>query len=111
MTPRAPPSPAATVHRYTREWTLGLVDADGEVVRLRPETIANVVSHAPGLELVVLNGCKSAALCGEVAQRGVLAVGWETKARRAQLDEAHRDAAPRADTTTPLAPRCMTRLP
>ena len=67
------------LHPVTGERTLGLTDGAGKVIRLRPETLAEVLSQAERLELVVLNGCDSAALGEAVAVRGVIAVCWATK--------------------------------
>ena len=63
---------------YEGEFTLGFTDAAGGLQILDPATITEVVSHAPNLELVVFNGCKSAALGKAVVRRGLLAVCWET---------------------------------
>ena len=63
---------------YEGEFTLGFTDAAGGLQILDPATITEVVSNAPNLELVVFNGCKSAALGKAVVRRGLLAVCWET---------------------------------
>ena len=64
--------------RYKGEYTLGFTDAAGGLQKLDQETITKVVSNAPNLELVVFNGCKSAALGKAVVRRGLLVVCWET---------------------------------
>ena len=65
--------------KYKGEFTLGFTDTAGAAQLLDPATIADVLSHAPGLELVVLNGCMSAELGkAVVATRRLLAVCWET---------------------------------
>ena len=61
---RASSSSSATPTRAIRtrgSGTLGFTDAAGGLRKvLDPATIADVLSHAPNLELVVFNGCKSA---------------------------------------------------
>ena len=75
---------ADATHPYAREYTLGLTDEAGGLVRLLPETLVDVLSSAE-LELVVLNGCESEALGAAVAKAAdVPVVCWRTKL----LDEA-----------------------
>ena len=50
----------------------------GRAAKTLPATIADVLSNAPNLELVVFNGCQSAALGKAVVRRGRRAVCWET---------------------------------
>ena len=70
---------ADATHPYSREYTLGLTDENGGLVRLLPETLVDVLGSAK-LELVVLNGCESEALGIEVAKSGgVATVCWRTK--------------------------------
>ena len=54
---------------YKGEFTLGFTDAVGGLQKLDAATIADVLSNAPNLELVVLNGCHSAALGEAVVGR------------------------------------------
>ena len=61
--------------------TLGLTDKSGRLELLNPATLEAIFARASDrLELVVLNGCKSAPYCESIAKTyGKAAIGWRTK--------------------------------
>ena len=62
------------------ERTLALPGASGQPELIEPDVLIDICCSNKRLKLVVLNGCKSSKMCERLSQRGVDAVGWETKA-------------------------------
>ena len=69
------------VHSSTSERTLGLTDESGNLVRMQPDTIVDVLGGASDrLELLVLNGCKTESLCQAVSRKyRIPSCGWRTR--------------------------------
>ena len=67
-------------HGTTGERTLGLTDPAGGLVMMDPKTIVDIIGAGKDrLELVVLNGCQSEAMCEALATRfRVPTIGWST---------------------------------
>ena len=74
---------ADIAHPHSKRATLGLTDATGAVVNLNPGTIANLLGRAEGLELVVLNGCRSEAWPGPVVRARNPGSGRRTSSTKA----------------------------
>jgi hypothetical protein len=66
-------------HRRTKQRTLGLTNANGDLVLSLPKTLADLIA-AHDVDLCFLNGCRSASLARDLSLRGVCTIGWETDA-------------------------------
>jgi len=67
-------------HPKTGELTLGLIDDEGGLVLMLPDTVINILGGASSkLQLISLNGCESGDMCETLYRRfKVPVVGWRT---------------------------------